>query len=1124
MVNQTNSKALLINRIGMKKINLFVMLTFMAFSGWTVLSAQTEFKYSSKFLSGFAEEVCGETINYYTLGSQALDALLVRSKDSREFIEWKTQVIPGDIKETTLTFVMIASLQVNTDFHQFDVFLNGKKYFSLKNPVEKSLNTITINGLNNSKMVFTDLEYDRFEDLTGFLYFYLPAKDFTPNKPITVRVQGESAQSRTWFMVFKHSCLSNVLLSSENVILNSNGTQQQSMRIKIFHSRGSEKTTIKIGSTLTNLDLKFGFNFCNAVVEKIDGEKELPIQVKVGNEIIGETKYLFKPIKPISIYLIPHSHHDIGYTHIQDDVRKIQWQHIDDALELAEQTKDYPSGTKFKWNTEVLWALETYLNSADEQKKQKLINAIHSGSIGVDGFYANMLTGLCSPEEWIWLMETVKRINNICNIKIESAMISDIPGWSWSTVPVLAKAGIKYLSCGINQSDRIGSVRKELGDKPFYWISPSGNEKVLTWVHEQGYSAFHYIGKSGTSAGISVLEPTILNYTNKLADDEYPYDMVPLRYTIGSDNGPTDKYLSENIKQWNEKYFSPKIIIATNAEFFNEFENKYGEQIPEFGGDITPYWEDGAGSSANETAINRQSADKLTQTMYLFAQYSPKDCLLDSFYNAWQNVILYDEHTWGSWNSISEPESDFTKQQWKIKQLFALHGQKNADNLLQTALSSLTSNINTKDALEVINTTATTVSDLVTIPDPIKEKIESGFNLIDENGFQVPTQKLSDGSIVFIAKDISAFSSKRFLVGDAKSKLNFNPVVINANSISNEFFSIGLDEENGVINKLLLTGSDNNLINTDSNLGLGKYLYTIGRKPEHPIFAKKNNLIIKENGPLVASLKIKYNAEGCNSFEQEIKVIAGINRIEMNYMIDKKKVYTPEAIRLSFPFDIPDGVINIENAFGIYQPEVQQIKGSCKNFYTLNNYIDVSNEKYGITIISPDAPIFEIGKPTNDANIVGWLDKTVNGTTIYSFLMNNYWHTNFCATQEGLSSYCYILYPHKSFNQVESALQGTIVEKPLTVIPINKNSEPLTPYLQYDNKNISIISIQPIDNNKYIWLVLYNSSKDDSEVNLKFKVSPKAIFNSDLLKNKNNFLDTSIKISGMDLTCILVEK
>lgn len=42
------------------------------------------------------------------------------------------------------------------------------------------------------------------------------------------------------------------------------------------------------------------------------------------------------------------------------------------------------------------------------------------------------------------------------------------------------------------------------------------------------------------------------------------------------------------------------------------------------------------------------------------------------FAAAWRNVILYDEHTWGAHNSISEPDLAFVKGQWAIKQRFAL--------------------------------------------------------------------------------------------------------------------------------------------------------------------------------------------------------------------------------------------------------------------------------------------------------------------------------------------------------------------------------------------------------------------------------------------------------------------
>jgi alpha-mannosidase len=1086
------------------------------------IEAQTTFSYSSNFLSGFEKELSGETINYYTQGAQAIDALLVRSFDSKNFIEWETQPVTAENKNSDLVFVMMASLQVTKDSHRFDIYLNGTKYFSFNNPREKSLNPIIVNGINGARMEYSNLEYDRFEDLTGFLFFYLSAKDFPNGKPILVRIEGETANSRSWFMVFKHSCRSNAVLSNENVILNSPGTSRQSMRVKIFHMMPPSKASIRIGGNETQFDLKFGFNYLHAGFEKITGEKELPIEFKIDNKIIGNTTYIFKPVTPITIYLLPHSHVDIGYTNVQDEVEKLQWQHLEDAIDLSEQTSNYPAGARFKWNAEVLWAVDSYLSSANPQKQQELINAIQKNQIGVDGLYANILTGLCSPEEWIWLAEAVRNINNKCGIKIESAMISDIPGWSRSLVTMLAHSGIKYLSCGINQGDRIGSIRKELGDKPFYWISPSGKEKVLTWVHEQGYSAFHYVPKSG-SASLSVIEPTIINYTNKLADDNYPFDLVPLHYTIGSDNGPVDKYLSDNVKEWNELYESPKLVIATTAEFFREFEKKYQDKLPEISGDITPYWEDGAASSARETALNRQTADRLTQTMNLFSQYAPSECPVDSFANAWRNVILYDEHTWGSWNSIDDPESDFTKQQWKIKQLFATNAAKQADELFKSLKNVLSISDCNNDALEVFNSSSQTRTDLVRVPEIIASKINSVLSIVDENGNAVPTQQLSDGSFVFIASEIPAFGSKRYFFGKAKAQMQFIPVSVDNGKIKNEFLSLEIDTVRGILRSIKLADSKKNLVDSTNSWGFGNYLYVNGRKPDNPLPGEKVKIKIKEKGPLVSSWIIESKAPGCDFIEQEIKVTAGVNRVELICTIDKQKIYSPEAVRFSFPFNVPNGVVSIENAFGFYQPEAEQIKGSCKNFFTLNNYVDISNQELGISLISPDAPLIEIGKMTNDAKAIGWLDTCSKGTTLYSFVMNNYWHTNFCATQEGRTNFRYILYPHKSFNSTEATSQGIFAEQPLLVIPVNKNAESFAPLVKYNNENVFIVSAQPIEGGNKTWISLYNASAKANNLQFIFSKNPRGLYESDLIKNKFGNVGSSVSIPGKDLKCILIE-
>ena len=40
------------------------------------------------------------------------------------------------------------------------------------------------------------------------------------------------------------------------------------------------------------------------------------------------------PERQWTVYLLPHSHNDIGYTHLQPEVERKQWQNIDAALEL----------------------------------------------------------------------------------------------------------------------------------------------------------------------------------------------------------------------------------------------------------------------------------------------------------------------------------------------------------------------------------------------------------------------------------------------------------------------------------------------------------------------------------------------------------------------------------------------------------------------------------------------------------------------------------------------------------------------------------------------------------------------------------------------------------------------
>ena len=56
------------------------------------------------------------------------------------------------------------------------------------------------------------------------------------------------------------------------------------------------------------------------------------------------------------------------------------------------------------------------------------------------------------------------------------------------------------------------------------------------------------------------------------------------------------------------------LVCIRNGSLEARGGKRYAEKIPVVSGDYTPYWENGACSSARETAINRTAAERLAPT------------------------------------------------------------------------------------------------------------------------------------------------------------------------------------------------------------------------------------------------------------------------------------------------------------------------------------------------------------------------------------------------------------------------------------------------------------------------------------------------------------------------------
>jgi hypothetical protein len=58
--------------------------------------------------------------------------------------------------------------------------------------------------------------------------------------------------------------------------------------------------------------------------------------------------------------------------------------------------------------------------------------------------------------------------------------------------------------------------------------------------------------------------------------------------------------------------------------------------------------------------------------------------------------------------------------------------------------------------------------------------------------------------------------------------------------------------------------------------------------------------------------------------------------------------------------------------------------------------------------------------------------------TFFSYLMNNYWETNYAAGQEGMASFTYVIRPHDGFDPISAERFGMESRYPLAVIPSTK--------------------------------------------------------------------------------------
>lgn len=838
------------------------------------------------------------------------------------------------------------------------------------------------------------------------------------------------------------------------------------------------------------------------------------------------------PLK--TIYLVHHTHTDIGYTHDQPVVMDLHAQFIDQAIECCERTAGYPKGSELKWTCETAGTLIHWLRRRPDKQIQRFVDLEKRGLIEVTGMFAIM--SQCSTHESLYRqMQAVDRMRRDYGFRISSAMQCDINGQSWGMVEALLDSGIDGFSMAINSVCGRPPFEKQRPNG-FYWQGASGRQ-ILTWnglhYNSNNYFSFpedwHRI-TSGLPPDFDLAVRKVPNLLTRLDRQNYPYPFILLQptYTNYTDNGPVNPQLAEFVRWWNEAGHTPRMEIVTPREFFRVLRRQPESLLPTHRGEWTDFWNFGAASTAYETALNRRTYHRLYESEFasLLAPPGP-DRALDQR-EAWENAMWFDEHTWGANTGVIHPFRQPGRSQANYKLNYAYRARSFTQLIRLETLDRLARSVRgdgkgfyvmavnslpweREERLQFpatwLDTNAASTVSHVQGLDRLETSEQQGM---DDYALAVtvPVKVPALGYRIFHVNDLAAQTvpagrSKRVKVAEAE----------------NSFLKIRLDAKRGGIASLFDKVRKREWVDAKSEHSLGGYVLEeckvspdkmdayggrmqihgggdwsqfntyLGWNPDWPAVRRGVTKVVEQSTSVLPG-EVKFHqkclAPGTNGVEYEVTLADDKPYVDLRVTIDKLWNTAPEATYLAFPFALPKAQPRYQTAGGVVRPHLDQLPGCNHDYHTAQQWIDYSNAKCGMTVTTADAPIvmfggFHFGQAAEKPR--------PNLPPLFlSMVMCNYWFVNYAGGQLGAVTFHYRIYPHDAFDTAQSNRIGQEACFPLISHPVmdpaGKNP-PEASLVEIGNLALVPLAIKPSEDGKAVVLRLFNPT----ETTIKSKIT-----------------------------------
>jgi alpha-mannosidase len=799
------------------------------------------------------------------------------------------------------------------------------------------------------------------------------------------------------------------------------------------------------------------------------------------------------PAKKWTLFAVPHEHLDIGFTDYQAKVAQLHSRVVDEVMRLIDLHPD------FVYSPDGYWVIQQFMAGSKQRDRERLLQLVRSKRFFVPAQYANLLTGFPTVETLIESLYPAFRFDQRSGEDLGYANITDVPSYSWSYASILAASGIKYFLAGCDQiRGPILSLSHLQERSPFWWEGPDG-QKVLMW-YSNGY------GQIGDLFGLPPQVATGVDSVPRFLQTYPPAEYKPnLMLLFGAQYENSDFY-SQNATiadEWNKLYAYPRLRYSGFAQALAAIQQADHSPIPVIRGDGGPYWEDGIASDARYAVLNREteqrtlSAEKLsTLASMINSSASPPEHTLERL---WQDLMLFDEHTWGAFASISAPKIDESTEQLAVKDAFATRAHGEMQDVLDRAMAAISNEIqepaNTWIIFNPLNWQRSGWAEM---------DLPKASELVDLASHQTVSYEVlfTSGSynhIRFVAKDVPSLGYRCYAEDKAGPRTAAGPPLSSPpKTIQNAYYNVDLDPSTGAIRSIFDKQLQKQLVNSSSPYRFGQYLYVSGgdQPPRNRLLDFDNNfsaslpelsvhgatdghLISISHEPFGTVARMESSALNTPRIVTEVVLFNSEKKIEITCHIHKRPVYTKEAVYVAFPFSItqPDFRYDIQN--GYVDPAKDQLPGAGKEWFSVQHWVEVRDNSIDAAIVPVDAPLVTLGHIWRGT----WpLDFGKRPANVFSYAMNNYWWTNYRAAQGGDFTFRYVITSGANLAPETLTRLGWEEMTPLELDDIVPNDKAANPPAPFKSPAGSFVQINQLN----VVLVTWKRAEDHKGTILRF--------------------------------------